>query len=185
MVNEFNHIYDGMIRKVKSNCDEQIKNLNATLKLLHEECFNDFCAKCDEHCRQLADDFDKAMALKFKDYDSRIKQFEITLSLLEQKVKNKADLPICSSPVRSSYNMKTPPKQTTKNFGPTKSFTPSQYDNNTIPQYFKTSLEFWHQADRYYLLDKEYLKNSPKLEPPSNVEDALSIYSQIQKNALI
>ena len=56
---------------------------------------------------------------------------------------------------------------------------------NTIPHYFKSSIEFWHQADRYFLLDKEYLKNSPKLESPSTVNDALSIYSQIQKNALI
>ena len=47
------------------------------------------------------------------------------------------------------------------------------------------SLEFWHQADKYFLLDKDYLKNSPRLEPPNNVNNAISIYSQIQKNVLI
>ena len=140
------------INKIKTSCEDQVRNLQSTLKLLNEEYFNDFCSKCDEHCRNLADDFDKAMHHKFQEYESKIKLFETKLISLEQKIKSTTNsITPCPSPVRSNYNARsTQNKSTIKHtFGPTKSPHASSQDMNTIPHYFKSSIEFWHQADKY------------------------------------
>ena len=58
--------------------------------------------------------------------------------------------------------------------------------NGTIQHYFqKDTLKFLHQGDEYFLQDEDFIKNSPKIQPPKLVNDALSIYSQLQKNATI
>ena len=187
--NTFDTVTNNAIANVTKHCDEQLRTLKSTIQLLQDEYFSDFCSKCDQHCRNLADDFDKAMNTKFAEYESKIKTFESKLTTLEQKINTSTNRTQRPSPIRSQPNPRQTPtkpnvKPSSHTFGPTK----SPYQNNrenTIPHYFKSSIEFWHQADRYFLLDKEYLKNSPKLESPSTVNDALSIYSQIQKNALI
>ena len=187
VLRDMDQIHDTMLHLIKNSCDEQINSHRATMKVLYDEYFNDFCRKCDEHCNNLADDFDNAMNHKIHSYESKIKQFELKINDLEKKLSS-ATKSFKPSSTRSSFShnkTNNSPKQT-HSFGPTKSFQSSDPNTNTIQQYFhKTSLEFWHQADKYYLLDKDYLKNSPRLEPPNNVNDALSIYSQIQKNALI
>ena len=58
-------------------------------------------------------------------------------------------------------------------------------DTTPIQNFFHHNLKFEHQADVYYLQDKDFLKNSPKIEMPLSVEDGLTLYSQLQKNALI
>ena len=81
-----------------------------------------------------------------------------------------------STPVHSS-NTRTPLKQ----------FRATQTHRETLPiqNYFQHNLKFEHQGDVYYLQDKDFLKNSPKIEVPTSVDDGLTIYSQLQKNALI
>ena len=57
-------------------------------------------------------------------------------------------------------------------------------NNNTIPQYFqKNNLCFDQQGDEFYLQDKDFIKNSPKIQPLDTEEDALTIYSQLQKKS--
>ena len=186
---DFDHIYDNMVQKMTTASNEHTNNLRASLSLLHDEYFNDFCLKCDEHCKNLADDFDSAMSQKLNEFESKIKMFETKIIAIQNNINNIRTSSPRPSPTRSrsSYKSKHTPQQVKPHtFGPTKQIQSSTMDNNTIPQYFHTtSLEFWHQADRYHLLDKEYLKNSPRPEPPNHVNDALSLYSQMQKNALI
>ena len=187
--NEFNYIYDATIDKLRIECNERITTHTATLKLLHDEYFDHFCQKCDNYCKNLSDDFDKAIQQKFNEYDTKIKSFEDKIIKLNTSITQIQKMNAYPSPTRSQSTTKskrTPQKTYPHTFGPTRQSPSPNMDNTLIPQYFqKTSLEFWHQADRYFLLDKDYIKNSPKLEPPTHVNDALSLYSQIQKNALI
>ena len=63
--------------------------------------------------------------------------------------------------------------------------TESERDMVLIQNYFQHNLKFEHEGSTYYLKDKDFLKNSPKIEIPTSVDDGLTIYSQLQKNALI
>ena len=54
--------------------------------------------------------------------------------------------------------------------------------NNTNSNFFHHNLKFEHQGDTYFLQDRDFLKNSPKIEIPMTVDDGLTIYSQLQKN---
>ena len=52
----------------------------------------------------------------------------------------------------------------------------------TIDHYFqKNPLQFLHQGDKHFLQDKEFVKNLPKIQPSKLVDNALIIYSQLQK----
>ena len=44
---------------------------------------------------------------------------------------------------------------------------------------------FQHQGQTYTLNEKEFLKTSPPLQSPQSEDDALSLYSSLQKHALI
>ena len=58
--------------------------------------------------------------------------------------------PICSksTPIKQFGAMKTP------------------MDTIPIQNFFHHNLKFEHQADVYYLQDKDFLKNAPKIEMP-------------------
>ena len=89
--------------------------------------------------------------------------------------KNSSPKPITP---RSSTNVQ-------QNFGPTKSLNIND-GQNTISHYFqKNNLKFEHQVDEDYLQDKDFIKNSPKIQAPDIEDDALTLYSQIQKNAIV
>ena len=76
-----------------------------------------------------------------------------------------------STPIRLMSNS-TP----ISHFGATK----TSIDTTPIQNYFHHNLKFKHQGDVYYLQDQDFLKNSPKIEPPVTVDNALTIYSQLQ-----
>ncbi len=112
---------------------------------------------------------------------------------MEQKLQTFASHSPTTSASSSSTNKHPSPKPTIprsstnvrKNFGPTKS--PNLNNStNTISHYFqKNNLKFEHQGDEYYLQDKDFIKNSPKIQAPDTEDDALTLYSQIQKNAIV
>ena len=58
-------------------------------------------------------------------------------------------------------------------------------DTAPIQNFFHHNLRFEHEGDVYYLQDRDFLKNSPKIGAPLTGDDALTIYSQLQRNALI
>ena len=133
ILNKFEQIQNILIDKMKSCCKEQLNTHTATMKVLHDEYFNGFCQKYDEHCRNLADDFDKAMNQKFAEYESKIKIIESKLihlkNKLSTKIKNTSPKPNITRSTNTSY--KNSPMKQRHSFGPTKSYQPSS-DNNTI-----------------------------------------------------
>ena len=107
------------------------------------------------------------------------------LNVLESKTNSTPKTKFLTSPKPSPFEP-IPTHSTLhvqQHFGPTKSLV---INNNIIPQYFqKNNLRFDHQGDEFYLQDKEFIKNLPKIQPPDTEEEALTIYSQLQKNAII
>ena len=111
---------------------------------------------------------------------------------LEQKLLSFASvLPTTSAgsitTTHPSPNPTTPHSSTNirKNFGPTNS---PKINNSTniISHYFQTNnLKFEHQGDENYLQDKDFIKNSPKIQAPDTEDGALTLYAQIQKNAIV
>ena len=47
------------------------------------------------------------------------------------------------------------------------------------------NVKFHYQGEDYLLQDKEFTKMSPKLTNPTHVDDGLSLYSMLQRNALV
>ena len=47
------------------------------------------------------------------------------------------------------------------------------------------NIKFHFQGDDYLLQDKDFLKNTPKINAPAHIDDGLSLYSQLQHNAVV
>ena len=121
--------------------------------------------------------FEQKIQEKFTTYNSK-------LNLLDKRLKD------ISTKVQTTNIYKSPAPDTPKSkqsfLTPRKQFSSAVAQTPSIQQYFhQNTLKFDHQGDEYYLQDKDFIKNSPKIQSPTLVDDALTIYSQLQKNANI
>ncbi len=92
--------------------------------------------------------------------DSKMTKLDQKIQNLDKKINsttyfktnNRTPQKPTSSPIRSTN---TPLKQ----FGATKTV----HETTPIQNYFHHNLKFEHQGDTYYLQDRDFLKNSPKI----------------------
>ena len=47
------------------------------------------------------------------------------------------------------------------------------------------NIKFSYDGKEYIMQDKDYIRHAPKLAAPLSEDDGLSLYSQIQRNALV
>ena len=141
---------------------------------------------CKLVCVAKYEEFDKQLENfqhKFETLEQNYELYQKWLNVLESKTNSTPKTKFSTSPKPSPFKP-TPTCSTShvrQHFGPTKS---PVINNNTIPQYFqKNNLCFDQQGDEFYLQDKDFIKNSPKIQPPDTEEDALTIYSQLQKKS--
>ena len=91
----------------------------------------------------------------------------------------------------SSTNIKTTnkvPTQSVNTFGPSPNVQASGTlgsSSNPIQLINDNRINFIHQGTTYTLQEKEFLKSSPSIQAPQTDDDALSLYSSLQKHALI
>ena len=127
--------------------------------------------------RQLKDQRDKH-ELQMTDLKNDFIKFQ------RQQMQHSNTQPYASKPPVVQSSNPTKSSNNTKPFGPV----PSSSHNHqpTLHQFIdRNKVKFMYQGDKYTLEEKEFMKNSPKLTAPLTEEDGLSLYNQIQKNALI
>ena len=158
------HITTDKVKIFETNHTKQVKNL------LHE-----FENRLDSICNEKLHSFQLRMNTSInsyhKQYEHLEKQMNNITTELESNIKRFQSKP------QTPYSKSPSPKRTVKQ--------PSSM-SPTIQHYFqKDTLKFLHQGDEYFLQDKDFIKNSPKIQAPKLVNNALTIYSQLQKNASI
>ena len=168
-----------MLVAFDSTC-EQISNHNKTV--YNTQCNNylntslhTYKHKLDDITTKQLKIFETQLHTKIADYDSKINSLDKHLKDISTKINTTTvyTSPVPNSP-KSKPSLPTPQKSSAV------AQTPS------IQQYFhQNTLKFDHQGDEYYLQNKDFIKNSQKIQPPTLVDDALTIYSQLQKNANI
>ncbi len=172
-------ITDDALEDFKLKSDEITSNATATLRHIDGEIYDNFRDRCDLYYKETIKKLNSEIEKTLRHIDNSI---NTKMNALDQKLKNlekntkptNTPLKPTTSPIRSTT---TPIKQ----FGATKTV----HDTTPIQNFFHHNLKFEHQGDIYYLQDRDFLKNSPKIENPVTVDDGLTLYAQLQKNALI
>ena len=182
-------IYAHMKSNFEQSCTTTVRRHETLLHTTATRELNTFSEQYNDLRQKSCRQFDIDLQQR---YQNKIDTLENKIKTLEQKLQSiTSALPTTSA--SSAPTMYSSPKPTTprsstnvrKNFGPTKSPNINS-TTNTIPHYFQTNnLKFEHQGDEYYLQDKDFIKNSPKIQAPDTEDDALTLYSQIQKNAIV
>ena len=166
---EMNTDYTANIERVT---DDLFNTYREKCEKYHNTKLNNFTSYVTNNLQELSEELDT----KLSDLDSKLRAIESKINLLQSPYK----------PQVSTYQ-KPSPSPTRSSNTPVKQFGATKTPMNTTPiqNYFHHNLRFEHQSDTYYLQDRDFLKNSPKIETPISVDDGLTIYSQLQKNALI
>ena len=162
----------------------QLKELTSgnqdLLRHMQNEYYNKFCKQCDSHISHLTEKFRKDLQEELEDFEDEL---STKLNSYKSKIVNLKLQTDTDNTSKTNYSKITTPtrvpssqidiKHTTpiNKFGATK----TEMNTNPIHNYFNHNLRFEHQADVYYLQDRDFLKNSPKIETPISVEDGLSI----------
>lgn len=181
-ITEIESLHKSALDNSKTKFDELTSNTESILQELHQTLSDDFKSACDKYYNEKLITFnstiDRKLALLDKVINEKLTAATSKIHGLGKSVTPTRPKPTkpfsVQSPIRSSN---TPVKP----FGATK----TDVTTPSIQNYFHQNLKFEHQADVYYLQDRDFLKNSPKIETPVSVEDGLTLYSQLQKNALI
>lgn len=178
--------------KFSTTIDTISNDNERAIRHIHNEYYDTFCQKCDAYYFEQLERFEKQLQDSLSKYDlelnQRVDSFKKQCQKIEQSVHTVFSHNISNRNKSSNITSPTTPTPvTSRQKTPTKQFGATQSDRNTIPiqNYFNHNLKFEHEGDTYYLQDRDFLKNSPKIEKPMSVEDGLTIYSQLQKNALI
>lgn len=195
---------DGLILdRIKTLCDFHTNTFKDTitglstnneraLRHIHNESFENFCEQCNSHIedeltkleetlQKRLHAFDMEIENKLHTYKTQLNKIEFPSKPTQQKPATQRHFKSPEPSKISSNNIRTTPRTPIGNFGATK----TSVDTIPIQNFFQHNLKFEHQGDVYFLQDRDFLKNSPKIETPVSVDDGLTIYSQLQKNALI
>ena len=177
-IRDMKSVYKHMLSAFESTC-QQISNHNKTeyeskcISILNKS-LHSYTQKLDDISTKQLNFFETQLQTKIEYYDSKINVLDKRLANISRKINTTN---VQKSPVPNT------PKSKPSFLTPQKSHAVAQ---NSIQQYFhQNTLKFDHQGDEYYLQDKDFIKNSPRIQPPTLVDDALTIYSQLQKNANI
>lgn len=173
-------ITDDALEDFKLKSDEITSNTESMLRHIDGEMYDNFRDRCNLYYKETIKKLNSEIEKTLRTIDISI---NAKMNTLDQKLKNLE---------KKNKHTNTPSKPTTSPIHPTttipiKQFgaTKTSYDTTPIQNYFQHNLKFEHQGDIYYLQDKDFLKNSPKIENPVSVDDGLTLYVQLQKNALI
>ena len=124
-----------------------------------------------------------------KQYQSQLKQ-PVRQAQNQQSNPLPIPNPIPSTTIPTTTNTSSNPTSTSTHipaFGPS----PNQHksnsgtSNNPINLFNDYRVTFNHQGSTYTLQEREFLKSSPSLQAPLTEDDTLSLYSSLQKHALI
>ena len=178
-IKDINTLYKNILSAFNQTCQHitadkvrilETNHTNNIDKLLHE--FEDkLDSICTEKLHSLQIRMNTSIDSYNKQYEHLEKQMNNMTSKLESNIKRFQSKP--ETPISKTSSPKRFVKQPSITSPP-------------IQHYFqKDTIKFLHQGDEYFLQDKDFIKNSPKIQAPKLVDDALTIYSQLQKNASI
>lgn len=172
-------VYKNMLTAFESTCNQLSERHISAITKHYDHIQNASIATYEQKLIEIStkhiQHFDTELQMKLGTYTSKINLLDKRLKDITTKMNTVTVRapPVPTTP-KSKSSIHTPQKPSAV------SQTPS------IQQYFhQNTLKFEHQGDEYFLQDKDFIKNSPKIQPPTLVDDALTIYSQLQKNANI
>ena len=88
-----------------------------------------------------------------------------------------------SKPPHKPHFSTSSPYTTRVSASPTPPHDPSSHPSIDIND--RRNIMFSYEGDKYVLQDKDFIRHAPKLLGPLDEDDGLSLYSQIQRNALV
>ena len=169
------------------------------IKLVYKDMITTF----DTSCRQMTEHYQKVLNSSLVTYENKLNHINTNqINIFENQLQTKLNnytlkinvldvrLKEISTKINTYDTKKSPVPNTPKSkpsfFNSPKPMQSAVSQTPSIQQYFQQhTLKFDHQGDEYFLQDRDFIKNSPKIQPPTLVDDALTIYSQLQKNANI
>ena len=152
-IQDLNNITQDMAANYSLKIDEISIHNEKAIRHMHDEFYTSFCNKCEKVTNSHINKIDTYLNDKLREFDAKLgnRISEVSSRLNYDTIHTKSRTIPKTSPVQSSD---TPIKQ----FGAQK----SQFEHSQDQNCFNQNLKHEHQADIYYLQDRDFMKKVAK-----------------------
>lgn len=167
--------YNSKLESFTSSCDTLVTDSINKLTSLEVELRRTFQKQCHYMVENALHEITEPYANEIKTLQSTIDIHQNKIDSLQKTIKTLTFTEQTTVPVQTKTPTSTSHQKSTYNFCP---LSTHLYDDSPTlcHSYYDHNLHFTHEGDNIILQVKDFIKNSPQIQPPTNEDDAKPRY---------